>query len=258
MFLAAVLAFGGAQLVAALPTDNNPNNSRRNDAIGFVIGALPSFLPPNLDPPLTSCGFRTGCNTGTPTPNTLRTDPTGCAAGGKRVPPAAAADYAPPPYVKEGETAELERGLEWGSMHPCDPSFRPPFISRQLTCVMLQQPPGPPPGIDAVYSPPPGPPPRAHISLGGFQRGFPAPACVVALYASLLLFGSPSVYPLPCCINPPTSLWCEFITVIEPVSPHWLRFAITGLRSPAVFLEFETHHRDSSSSISTYVRCDLS
>ncbi|KAJ7819848.1 hypothetical protein B0H14DRAFT_2835414, partial [Mycena olivaceomarginata] len=78
--------------------------------------------------------------------------PPGLAPPGSEYPPAAAADWAPPPYVKEadGEAAKY-----------------PP-------------PPGPPPpGFDATYASPPGPPPAAHISSNSadFGGGFrPPPA----------------------------------------------------------------------------------
>ncbi|KAF8217570.1 hypothetical protein K438DRAFT_1952461 [Mycena galopus ATCC 62051] len=108
------------------------------------------YVPPML--PLTSSSrFPHGMQYGTPP--TSYGPPPGPAPPGTEYPSANAAEFAPPPYVKEDSSASK--------------AYAPP--------------PGPPPhGIDSAYtpySPPPGPPPRAHISFNStdFNGGFRPP-----------------------------------------------------------------------------------
>ncbi|KAF7360003.1 hypothetical protein MVEN_00727700 [Mycena venus] len=157
-FLAAVVLVGdGARLVAAYTNDRSINHSEAVIGLqsyfsssfaaasnGAVSAPLllahdpPTSLHPSHSPPQATSPI--GCSTEAarmgppPVPPPL----------GSEYPPATAADYAPPPYVKEDVARKV---------------YTPP--------------PGPPPpGIDAIYSPPPGPPPRAHISHNSADLDF--------------------------------------------------------------------------------------
>ncbi|KAJ7614381.1 hypothetical protein FB45DRAFT_253788 [Roridomyces roridus] len=173
----AVLLSVNARLVAA---QNDPNGDRRHvtpsaAAIGFVVAAVVLFLfcccvqrrrvhrlkATRLPPlPLTDATFPHGLQyvgtrpsaQTTPTPTTT---PFSYRGYQTEYPPASAADFAPPPYVKEGGA---------GPYSP-PPGPPPPPIDAV---------PGPAPGY---YAPPPGPPPRAHISSNSadFNGGFRPP-----------------------------------------------------------------------------------
>ncbi|KAJ7882581.1 hypothetical protein B0H14DRAFT_3433379 [Mycena olivaceomarginata] len=80
--------------------------------------------------------------------------PPGPTPPGSEYPPAAAADWAPPPYVKEadGEAAKYP---------PVRVSFLL-FLPMDVDSRMCGP---PPPGFDATYAPSPGPPPATHISV---------------------------------------------------------------------------------------------
>ncbi|KAJ7086798.1 hypothetical protein B0H15DRAFT_1022932 [Mycena belliarum] len=135
----------GSPAVAA-QNDNDSNNRRVTPsaaAIGFVVAAVLLFFfcccvqrarvrrsalkPPYVAPSLplhTGGGFPHGMQYGTPIGSPYAPPGGGYPTAGSEYPPAAAADSAPPPYVKEGDGAT---------------PYAPP--------------PGPPPGFDAVYSP---------------------------------------------------------------------------------------------------------
>ncbi|KAJ7445641.1 hypothetical protein FB451DRAFT_1292699 [Mycena latifolia] len=158
--LALIVALvGGASLVAAQNSPDSRHITPSAAGIGFVVAAVLLFLlccciqrrrvaqrakPPYVAPPLplhAGSRFPHGMQYGTPLVAPAQY-PYPSPAGGypnalSEYPPAGAADWAPPPYVKEG-------GDVPGHYAP---------------------PPGPPPGFEATYSPPPGPPPRAHISV---------------------------------------------------------------------------------------------
>ncbi|KAJ6528102.1 hypothetical protein B0H19DRAFT_1195205 [Mycena capillaripes] len=155
-----VLAVSGV-LVAAQDPNDGRSSSHTSAVIGLVIALVFLFCicccvqrrriqraavrPPGALPLASSSRFPHGIQYGqtqAPYGNPAYTHltPMGTAPyvpAGSEYPSAAAADFAPPPYVKEGGDGALQ--------------YAPPL--------------GPPPGIDAVYSPPPGPPPRAHISV---------------------------------------------------------------------------------------------
>ncbi|KAJ6525005.1 hypothetical protein B0H19DRAFT_1199680 [Mycena capillaripes] len=198
MFLATiVLAVSTAHLVAAQFTDDNSNPSIRNSAIGLAICTLafPKYCHSQAEPIFSSftvaalivifsccgarpCRARRAATTG---PALLLASPhgtepaayrysSGTTPAGSEYPPTAAADYAPPPYVKERGGAEHAPVC-----HLLLPPF--PFICQRLICGGDLQPPGPPPGNDEEYSLPPGPPPRAHISANSadFSDSFRLP-----------------------------------------------------------------------------------
>ncbi|KAJ6570501.1 hypothetical protein DFH09DRAFT_1277619 [Mycena vulgaris] len=105
---------------------------------------------PYIAPPLplhAGSGFPHGMQYGSPRPPPAQYPyPTG--TSDSEYPPVGAAEFAPPPYVKDSGA-----------------QYAPP--------------PGPPRGIEAAYSPHPGPPPRAHISSNSadFNGSFrPPPA----------------------------------------------------------------------------------
>ncbi|KAJ7749448.1 hypothetical protein B0H16DRAFT_1551494 [Mycena metata] len=119
---------------------------------GVLLPTNTAYVPPPFPPVNATSRYPHGLQYGSyATPP--RTTPTAPVPGSEYPlpPPGAGADWAPPPYMKEGEAVGV---------------YAPP--------------PGPPPpGFDAVYEPPPGPPPRAHISSNSqdFNGGFrPPPA----------------------------------------------------------------------------------
>ncbi|KAJ6479544.1 hypothetical protein C8R47DRAFT_1137216 [Mycena vitilis] len=169
----------GATRVAA---QNNSSNTSRSSAVAGVLLAVIILM-------LCLCGVRRRANRPARMPLATPNHFTNSNYGNSGVPmfppalagrpptlpdseypPPAAADYAPPPYVKEGGDA---------------PALYAP-------------PPGPPPGIDAAYSPvrsfglrcnhitdfaeaSRAPASRTHLQqLGGFQWRLSAPSCVLA------------------------------------------------------------------------------
>ncbi|KAK7045043.1 hypothetical protein R3P38DRAFT_3433621 [Favolaschia claudopus] len=158
------VALSGARLVLA----DDDNSGHTTAIIGFVVAiilllmlscgiqrrrarraalsatSINAYRPQAL--PLTSHSLRYG--------NSASSQPF-AAPTGSEYPPQGAADWAPPPYVKEEGT---------GGQQEYAPPPGPPPSS------------GAPPAIDAPYSyaPPPGPPPRAHIhsTSADFTNGF--------------------------------------------------------------------------------------
>ncbi|KAJ6479695.1 hypothetical protein C8R45DRAFT_1005811 [Mycena sanguinolenta] len=175
--LVAFVASRNVGVAAALGSDsgNNNNTSHTSAVIGLILALVfltllccgvqrrraaraslsrPSYIAHPL--PLSSASrFPHGLQYGTGTPPAMYTPPP--LAAGSEYPAANAAEFAPPPYVKEESK----------------PVYAPP--------------PGPPPGISSPYSPPPGPPPRAHVrtsshglsgdftNSGDFSGGFRPP-----------------------------------------------------------------------------------
>ncbi|KAJ7142989.1 hypothetical protein C8R44DRAFT_846698 [Mycena epipterygia] len=153
-----------ALTTARLARAQNNNNGNSNHvilsfpAVAFVAAAVCLFLlccgiqrrriqrvraagiaPPPLPLTHAGSGFPHGIQYGSPPPRFSRAPGQYPYTPSSEYPAAGAADFAPPPYVKEGAD---------GMKYP------PPL--------------GPPPGIDAAYSPPPGPPPPppAHTRPG--------------------------------------------------------------------------------------------
>ncbi|KAJ7935889.1 hypothetical protein B0H13DRAFT_2462871 [Mycena leptocephala] len=158
------------RLVAAHTTDSDRKKYNIATGIGFAIGVFflvlrcccrqPRRVVPNPlaipTLPLThstrdplSRGIRYG-NLYAPPPITSAHT---AAPPGSEYPPAAAADYAPPPYVKDAKS-----GAPLGG----EVRHYPPPLGL------------PPPAIDAAYLPPLGQPPRAHISSNSadFNGGY--------------------------------------------------------------------------------------
>ncbi|KAJ7142978.1 hypothetical protein C8R44DRAFT_866232 [Mycena epipterygia] len=144
------LALLAVRLVAAQTDSNQSRNTTLSpDTVGLIAAAVLFFLfgcclyvrhrvqhaaaKPYVPPPL-PLAHHTGSEFPQVAPPPSGTYPY---IPGSEYPLSGAADFAPPPYVKEGAD-----GM----------NYSPP--------------PGPPPGIDAAYSPPLGPPPPAHTRSG--------------------------------------------------------------------------------------------